>query len=238
MKTVCLQLDYHYFDYLNDLQALLKSLNANCQSLESLHIKARTKDAEEFLRSFGKYYCSPNLRELIVPNLKQISAFIKDSKSITTLIIHSVTTAEFNNIHLQRISDKLHKLKYCRIFLTSFHQFKTYSKLAFKPFGMSVHRICVKKIKNEMAIFFLFKNVTTLYTNIFSYVHPLRSFFCRKTDRQTHGNTNRHRNRNSSLDINESLNLKFGKHCYQKWKEQYVGGPFDNLRKNNASMNT
>ena len=128
LKTVCLQLNYHNYDCSTNVQALLKSLNENCPSLESLHIKARTKDAEEFLKGFENYYCYPNLRELIVPKLKHISAFIRDSKSLTTLIVHSVTTAEFNNIHLQRICDKLHDLKYCRIFLTNFHQFKTYSK--------------------------------------------------------------------------------------------------------------
>ena len=37
-------------------------------------------------------------------------------------------------------------------------------------------RIWSKKIKNETAIFILFKNVTTLYTNIFWYVQPLRSY--------------------------------------------------------------
>ena len=43
-----------------------------------------------------------------------------------------------------------------------------------------------KKFKNKMAIFILFKNVTTFYTNIFWYVQPLRSFFCRKTLRRKH----------------------------------------------------
>ena len=57
-------------------------------------------------------------------------------------------------------------------------------------FEMSVHRICKfdpfwtdliqKKSKNKMAIFILFKNVTTFYTNIFWYVQPLRSFFLQK----------------------------------------------------------
>ena len=48
---------------------------------------------------------------------------------------------------------------------------------------MSVHRICKfdpKKSKNKMAIFNLFENVTTFYTNIFWYVQPLRSFFLQK----------------------------------------------------------
>ena len=46
-----------------------------------------------------------------------------------------------------------------------------------------------KKSKNKMAIFILFKNVTTFYTNIFWYVQPLRSFFCRKTLTHSDGQT-------------------------------------------------
>ena len=42
-----------------------------------------------------------------------------------------------------------------------------------------------KKIKKKIAIFNHFINVTTFYTDIFCYVQPLRSFFCRKTDTQT-----------------------------------------------------
>ena len=59
-------------------------------------------------------------------------------------------------------------------------------------------RIWSKKIKNKTAIFILFKNVTTLYTDIFWYVQPLKSFFSDRTDR--HGKTHRHRSSNSSLD--------------------------------------
>ena len=55
-----------------------------------------------------------------------------------------------------------------------------------------------KKSKNKMAIFILFENVTTFYTNIFWYVQPLRIFFCRKTLTQT----DRQRRSNSSLDTN------------------------------------
>ena len=54
--------------------------------------------------------------------------------------------------------------------------------------------------KNKTAIFILFKNVTTLYNNIYWYVQPLRSFF---SDRQTDARKpHRHRSSNSSLDIN------------------------------------
>ena len=54
-----------------------------------------------------------------------------------------------------------------------------------------------KKSKNKTAIFLLFKNVTTLYTNIFWYGQPLRRvFFCRKTLTQT----DRQCRSNSSLD--------------------------------------
>ena len=65
-------------------------------------------------------------------------------------------------------------------------------------------RIWSKKIKNKMAIFILFKNVTTFYTNIFWYVQPVRSFFLQKDTQtlgRTDGNTDRRRRSNSSLDI-------------------------------------
>ena len=64
-------------------------------------------------------------------------------------------------------------------------------------------RIWSKKIKNKTAIFILFKNVTTLYTNIFWSVQPLRSFFSdTPTDeRKPH----RHRSSNSSLDYAVTL---------------------------------
>jgi hypothetical protein len=105
-------------------------LNENCPSLESLRIKARTLVAREFhkLRNFEDYYCFPNLRELVVPKLHHISAFAINPKKLTTLVVHSVTTAEFKNLHLLGICDKLSGLRNCRINLTSFHQFSTYSK--------------------------------------------------------------------------------------------------------------
>ena len=54
-----------------------------------------------------------------------------------------------------------------------------------------------KKSKNKTAIFLLFKNVTTLYTNIFLICATIKKVFFRQTD----GNTHRHRSSNSSLDI-------------------------------------
>ena len=60
-----------------------------------------------------------------------------------------------------------------------------------------------KKSKNKTAIFLLFKNVTTLYTNIFCYVQPLKSFF---SDRHTYvRKPHRHRSSNSILDIRNYL---------------------------------
>ena len=53
LKHVLLQVNDNNYDYLtDDVQALLRSLNENCPSFESLHIKAQTKNAEEFLRGF------------------------------------------------------------------------------------------------------------------------------------------------------------------------------------------
>ena len=52
--------------------------------------------------------------------------------------------------------------------------------------GMSADGSDPKKSKNKMAIFILFKNVTTLYTNIFWYVQPLKSSQTQTdADRQT-----------------------------------------------------
>ena len=65
-------------------------------------------------------------------------------------------------------------------------------------------QIWSKKIRNKTAIFILFKNVSTLYTNILWYMQPLKSSQT-QTDRrrqtQKDGNTHRHRSSNSSLDI-------------------------------------
>ena len=130
LKTVSLELGYNNPHHSIQVQALLKSLNENCPSLESLRIKARTMVAREFLKlsNFEDYYCYPNLRELVVPKLHHISAFTINSKSLTTLVVHSVTTAEFKNLHLLKICGKLSGLRNCRINLASFHQFSTYSK--------------------------------------------------------------------------------------------------------------
>ena len=58
-----------------------------------------------------------------------------------------------------------------------------------------------------MAIFILFKNVTTLYTNIFKISAPIKKFFFaeRQTKTKTDGNVHRHHSSNSSLDYEESL---------------------------------
>ena len=52
LKYVSLHLNDNNYDYLSDVQALLKSMYENCPNLKSLHIKAQTKDAEQFLRGF------------------------------------------------------------------------------------------------------------------------------------------------------------------------------------------
>ena len=66
-----------------------------------------------------------------------------------------------------------------------------------------------KKSKNKMAIFILFTNVKTFYTNIFWYVQPLRSVFLQKdTQKDTHSlrrKPHRRRRSNSSLDSLQAL---------------------------------
>ena len=90
-------------------------------------------------------------------------------------------------------------LKMWQLFIVTFFD---WWEIQFDQFWSSfIHfgRIWSKKIKNKMAIFILFKNVTTFYTDIFWYVQPLRSFFSdrRKDGRKPH----RHRSSNSSLDV-------------------------------------
>ena len=63
-------------------------------------------------------------------------------------------------------------------------------------------QIWSKKIINKTAIFILFVNVTTFYTNIFLFVQPLNYFFWTdgRTEGTNHGITHRHPSSNSSLD--------------------------------------
>ena len=59
------------------------------------------------------------------------------------------------------------------------------SRCLFTKFASLIH---FGGIQNKMAIFILFKNMATLYTNIFWYVQPLRRFFLQK-DTQTETQT-------------------------------------------------
>ena len=92
LKTVCLKLDYYNSDYSIHVQALLKSLNENCPSLQSIHINTGTGKAREFLKGAEGYYqYPPNLRDQVATKLHHISAFNRDSKNLTTVIVHTVT---------------------------------------------------------------------------------------------------------------------------------------------------
>ena len=72
------------------------------------------------------------------------------------------------------------------------------SLINFDPFWTDL----IQKNPKIMAIFILFKNVTTFYyTNIFWNVPPSKSFFCRKTLRKT----DRRRHSNSNLDLNRNF---------------------------------
>ena len=92
------------------------------------------------------------------------------------------------------------------LFLTYLPRFiLLYILIEIKPFGLEFENlrclftdfaslILFGRIwsKNKMAIFILFKNVTTFYNNIFWYVQPLRSFFLQKDThslRRKHGQT-------------------------------------------------
>ena len=93
------------------------------------------------------------------------------------------------------------------LFLTEIVTFFDWWEIQFNQVWSSlIHfgRIWSKKIKNKTAIFILFKNVTTLYTNIFLISAPIKKFFLQKdrqTDRQTdRRKPHRHHSSNSSLD--------------------------------------
>ena len=78
-------------------------------------------------------------------------------------------------------------------------------------------QIWSKKIKNKTAIFILFKNVTTLYTNILWYMQPLKSS---QTQTDADGNVHRHRSSNSSLDKKNEI---LACHC------RHVNGGLDEV---------
>ena len=68
-----------------------KSLNENCSSLQSIHINTGTGKAREFLKGAEGYYqFPPNLRDQVATKLHHISAFNRDSKNLTTVIVHTV----------------------------------------------------------------------------------------------------------------------------------------------------
>ena len=87
-------------------------------------------------------------------------------------------------------------------------------------------QIWSKKFQNETAIFILFKNVATYYTNIFWYVQSLSSFsFGQMSWRNwltNHGKMHRHQSSNSSLDF-KKISKKLTKNSKKAW--QYCHGP-------------
>ena len=102
-----------------------------------------------------------------------------------------------NLIHFGRIWSKKIKNK-TAIFILSVTFYSNFFWLVRNPIWSILDGFDPKKIKNKTAIFIFLKNVTTLYTNIFWYLQPLRSFF---SDRQTDARKpHRHRSSNSSLD--------------------------------------
>ena len=93
----------------------LKAVSENCLNLENLFIKDR--DAMFRKVQFPEYSFT-QLKELIVPQLQNISAFINDAKNLTNLKVEFVTnTLEFFSFDFSSIFMKLKHLQKCEIFV-------------------------------------------------------------------------------------------------------------------------
>ena len=94
---------------------LLKAVSENCVNLENLFIKDRNAMSRKV--QFAEY-SFPKLKELIIPKLQNISAFINDAKKLTNLKVDFVTnTLEFFSFDFSSIFMKLKSLQKCEIFV-------------------------------------------------------------------------------------------------------------------------
>ena len=99
-----------------DANSYLKALSENCVNLENLYIKDQNADTRQ-VQFFEHFF--PQLKELIVPKLQHISAFVNDAKHFVSLKVENVTTSEFTNFDFSSISMKLKRLKKCEIFVST-----------------------------------------------------------------------------------------------------------------------
>ena len=71
-------------------------------------------------------YSFPQLKELIVPKLQNISAFVNDAKNLTRLKVDNVThTLEFFSFDFSSVFVKLKRLRECKILVRTIncHQY-------------------------------------------------------------------------------------------------------------------
>ena len=132
-----------------------------------------------------------NLLMLIYLFTFWFSATIKKKDNLLHMVCYEIIERFLNLEYVPKCISRQH-LTTSPIYLTTRNQALQAWILEFEMF---VHWICEfdpfwtdliqKKSKSKTAILILFKDVITFYTNIFRYVQPLRSLFCRKTDTQT-----------------------------------------------------
>ena len=116
LKTSLTTFDFTILNYsTSGANVLLKALIENCLNLKNLCIKdcfvSGTREVY-FLE-----YSFPKLKELTVPKLQHISAFINDAKDLTNLKVENVTALEFTSFDFSSMSMKLKRLQKCEIFV-------------------------------------------------------------------------------------------------------------------------
>jgi hypothetical protein len=118
LKTSLTTFDFTIWNYsTSGANVLLKALSENCLNLKNLCIKdcfvSGTREVQ-FLE-----YSFPKLKELTVPKLQHISAFVNDAKNFVSLKVENVTASEFTNFDFSSISMKLKGLQKCEIFVST-----------------------------------------------------------------------------------------------------------------------
>ena len=127
---------------------LLKAVSENCVNLENLFIKDRNG---MFRKVQFPEYSFPQLKELIVPKLQNISAFVNDSKNLTNLKVdHVMNTLEFFSFDFSNIFMKLKHLQKCEIFVrTTICQQYDWAKIIDEYF-QPVTKVVVYQLSNSL----------------------------------------------------------------------------------------
>ena len=86
--------------------------------MKNLYIKDRLEPITDRIVKFLEY-SFPRLKELTVPKLQNISAFVNDAKNLANLKVENVTASEFANFDFSSISMKLKRLQKCEIFVST-----------------------------------------------------------------------------------------------------------------------